>query len=60
MKLSFVTPRQPLAEGAFGEAELREVGALICAAVTDFAARKDEIEQRVDALCKRFPLYEGE
>ncbi|MBQ7566378.1 MAG: serine hydroxymethyltransferase [Oscillospiraceae bacterium] len=44
----------------FGEAESREVGALICAAVTDFDGRKAEIEQRVETLCKRFPLYEGE
>ena len=42
----------------FKEDEAREVGALLAMAATDFEANKDEIAQRVDALCRRFPLYE--
>ncbi len=38
--------------------EAREVGELLVLAIRDFDARKDEIVARVDALCKRFPLYE--
>ena len=41
----------------FKEAEAKEVGALLALAATDFEAKKDEITQRVDALCKRFPIY---
>ena len=39
------------------EAEAKEGGALLALAATDFEAKKDEITQRVDALCKRFPIY---
>ncbi len=42
----------------FKEAEAREVGELLALAALDFDAKKDEIVERVDALCKRFPLYE--
>ena len=42
----------------FKEAEAREVGELLALAAMDFDNRKDEIVERVDALCKRFPLYE--
>ena len=42
----------------FKEAEAVEVGALLALAANDFEAKKDEIVERVDALCKRFPLYE--
>ena len=43
----------------FKEAEATEVGELLALAATDFDRRKDEILQRVDTLCKRFPLYEN-
>ena len=43
----------------FKEAEAREVGELLALAAMDFDNRKDEIVERVDALCKRFPLYEN-
>ncbi len=42
----------------FKEADAREVGALLALAAQDFEHRKDEIVQRVDALCRKFPLYE--
>ena len=42
----------------FKEAEAREIGELLAMATQDFDARKGEILERVDALCKRFPLYE--
>ena len=41
----------------FKEAEMREVGELVLKATEDFEASKDEIVERVDALCKRFPIY---
>ena len=43
----------------FKEAEAREVGELLALAAMDFDNRKDEIVERVDVLCKRFPLYEN-
>ena len=43
---------------AFKQAEAVEVGELLALAATDFEAKKAEIVERVDALCKRFPLYE--
>ena len=43
----------------FKEAEMREVGELICKATLDFEASRKEILERVDALCKRFPIYEN-
>ena len=42
----------------FKEAESTEVGELLALAAQDFEARKDEIVQRVETLCKRFPIYE--
>ncbi|MBQ8080871.1 MAG: serine hydroxymethyltransferase [Clostridia bacterium] len=42
----------------FKQAEAVEVGELLALAATDFEAKKTEIVERVDALCKRFPLYE--
>ena len=42
----------------FKEAEAREIGELLAMATQDFDARKSEILERVDVLCKRFPLYE--
>ena len=42
----------------FREAEAREVGELLALAALDFVAKKDEIVERVDVLCKRFPIYE--
>ena len=42
----------------FMQAEAVEVGELLALAATDFEAKKAEIVERVDALCKRFPLYE--
>ena len=41
------------------EADAREVGALLALAAKDCDARKGEILERVDALCKKFPLYQG-
>jgi len=35
-----------------------EVGNLLALAANDFEAKKAEILERVDALCKRFPIYE--
>ncbi len=43
----------------FKEAEAREVGELLALAANDFDHSRDEIVARVDALCRRFPLYEG-
>ena len=42
----------------FKEAEAREVGELLAMAAQDFDAKKDEIVERVDVLCRRFPIYE--
>ena len=42
----------------FREAEAVEVGQLLAMAIQDFDAKKAEIVERVDALCRRFPLYE--
>ena len=41
----------------FKEAEMTEVADLIYLAATDFEAKQQEIIARVDALCKRFPIY---
>ena len=43
----------------FRTAEAEEVGMLLAWAIQDFDAKKDEIVRRVDALCRRFPLYEN-
>ncbi len=42
----------------FRAAEAREVGEILAMAIEDFDAKRGEIVERVDALCKRFPLYE--
>ena len=42
----------------FKEADAREVGTLLAMAAQDFDSKKTEIVERVDALCKKFPLYE--
>lgn len=42
----------------FKEAEASEVGVLLADAALDFDTKKDAILERVDALCKRFPIYE--
>ena len=43
----------------FKEAEMREVGELICEAVLDFEPKRKEIKERAAALCERFPIYES-
>lgn len=44
----------------FREAEMEEVGRLICAAAQpDFEDRADTLRTQVQALTSRFPLYEG-
>ncbi len=40
------------------EADAREVGELLALAALDFEDNKDEVAERVEALCKRYPLYE--
>ncbi len=42
----------------FKEAEMKEVGELIVKAVNSFDSSRKEIEERVSALCSRFPIYE--
>ena len=42
----------------FREAEMQEVGQLICLATLHFEESRQEICQRVAELCRRFPLYE--
>ena len=42
----------------FKEAEMREIAELIAASVTDFDSKHEQIIERVNALCARFPLYE--
>ena len=42
----------------FREEEMREVGELIVAGALDFENRREEILQRVTALCERFPIYQ--
>ncbi len=42
----------------FKEAEAKEVGELLAMAAQDFDAKKGDILERVDALCRRFPIYE--
>ncbi len=42
----------------FRRAEAEEVGKLLVMAIREFDVRRAEIVERVDALCKRFPLYE--
>ncbi len=42
----------------FKEAEMKEVGELVVKATLDFYSSREEIIERVDALCKKFPIYE--
>ena len=42
----------------FRRAECEEVAQLLAMAIHDFDAKKQGIVERVDVLCKRFPLYE--
>jgi len=42
----------------FRRPEAEEVGRILVEAITNFDAKKSEIIERVDALCKKFPLYE--
>jgi len=42
----------------FRDAEAREVGEILADAIQNFDAKKADIIERVDALCKAFPLYE--
>lgn len=42
----------------FVEEDMVEVGNMICDAVKDFASKRKEIVDRVDALCKKYPIYE--
>ena len=41
----------------FVEADIVEVAELIYLAVSDFDAKRDEIEARVESLCLKYPLY---
>ncbi len=43
----------------FKEAELVQVGNLICDAVNDFDNKWKQIKEAVDELCSRFPIYES-
>ena len=42
----------------FKEEDMREVAQIINMVICDFEANKDEAAKRVDALCKKYPLYE--
>ena len=42
----------------FKEDDMVEIGNLIILAIKDFEAKKEEITARVEALCKKCPLYE--
>ncbi len=42
----------------FKEEDVIEVGKLISLTLKDFENNKAEVEKRVDALCKKYPLYE--
>ncbi|MBQ9756902.1 MAG: serine hydroxymethyltransferase [Clostridia bacterium] len=42
----------------FKEDDMREVAKIINMVICDFEANKDEAAKRVDALCKKYPLYE--
>ena len=42
----------------FCEDDMREVAKIISLTLKDFEANRDEAAKRVDALCKKYPLYE--
>lgn len=43
----------------FRDAQAKEVGEILADAIQNFEAKKNNIIERVDALCKAFPLYEN-
>lgn len=42
----------------FREDDMHEIAKLIKLTIFDFEKNQDEVRQRVDALCKKYPLYE--
>ena len=42
----------------FKEDDMREIAKLIKLTISDFEKNQDEVRQRVDVLCKKYPLYE--
>jgi len=42
----------------FKEEDMREVAQIINMVICDFESNKEEATKRVDALCKKYPLYE--
>ncbi len=42
----------------FKEEDMKEVAQIINMVICDFEANKEEAAKRVDALCKKYPLYE--
>ena len=42
----------------FREDDMREIARLIKLTISDFEKNQDEVRQRADALCKKYPLYE--
>jgi len=42
----------------FKEEDMREVARIINMVICDFEANKEDAAKRVDALCKKYPLYE--
>lgn len=42
----------------FKEDDMREVAQIINLVISDFEANREEAAKRVDALCKKYPLYE--
>lgn len=43
----------------FKEAEMKQIGALICDAVNDFDSKWKDIKEQVEVLCERFPIYQS-
>ena len=43
----------------FKEEEMKLIGRLICDAVYDFGNKRKEIQESVEELCNRFPIYES-
>ena len=37
---------------------MKEIADLIALVIKDFEASKEQVKNRVDALCKKYPLYE--
>lgn len=42
----------------FKEDDMHEIARLIKLTISDFEKNQDEVRQRVDALCRKYPLYE--